>query len=468
MELNCEAKTLHFFIDGVQQLIFVHGINEPVKFFIYLYGNDTSFTVTSVKELKEATAKDIPGQKCQQPTVDLNAVQVVTSSFKAYIEQAQEKKQKNQIFPARKRYRSPSENSSSDYSAASGSYALTDDDIVHNKQRKIIGDSESHQKPLDYKFSASRINKNIRAVERDKIDFPTADSTPKLEGLDDEDNAEYVILSAVTTRSVLLMANVAAESPETRQKLKKPILRTIRLSQQTITDAQTAREFLVLNEKANISKQQHHLQELSVTQSLKTWERGANQRKTFLGVARARLDLVIARQETQSQQEHRIEPRNSQMCREIRRNMRETNEIPGSMDSNWNRKTGDDGNNTSLDERKQQTNLQKNFTSDTTQWKPASISSSSLKRILSESRYLNQFTLYQTLTPAFCIHKRDISYRKIHIARVTSKQTKKIHSKMISPFDVQDTLLQISSQTSIDIKFTFIYITVYPPFQPYL
>jgi hypothetical protein len=34
MELNMDAGTLHFFKDGVQQPVFVHGINEPVKFWV--------------------------------------------------------------------------------------------------------------------------------------------------------------------------------------------------------------------------------------------------------------------------------------------------------------------------------------------------------------------------------------------------------------------------------------------------
>ncbi|KAA6362372.1 MAG: hypothetical protein EZS28_042101 [Streblomastix strix] len=155
---------------------------------------------------------------------------------------------------ARKRQHSASENSSSDSSTVSSSQASTDDDIVHNELRKIIGDSISHYKPLDYKFSATRIEKDIRAVAPDKIDFPTADPPPKWEGHDDEDAAESVILSAATTRSVLLMANVAAESPETWQKLKKPIMRTFRLSQQATTHAQAARESLVLNEKGKYLK----------------------------------------------------------------------------------------------------------------------------------------------------------------------------------------------------------------------
>ncbi|KAA6384649.1 MAG: hypothetical protein EZS28_019823, partial [Streblomastix strix] len=216
---------------------------------------------------------------------------------------------------ARKRQRSPSENSKSDSSTVSSSQASTGDDIVHNELRKIIGDPISHYKPLDYKFSATRIEKDIRAVAPDKIDFPTADPPPKWEGHDDEDAAESVILSAATTRSVLLMTNLAAESAETWQKRKKPIMRTFRLSQQTTTHAQAARQSLVLNEKGKQLKAATPYSGIIRDSVLKNLKRGANQCKAFLrGVgAEAQLDSPIAMQETQSQQELRVEPQNSQM-----------------------------------------------------------------------------------------------------------------------------------------------------------
>ncbi|KAA6394364.1 MAG: hypothetical protein EZS28_010110 [Streblomastix strix] len=63
MELNMDAGTLHFFVDGVQQPVFVHGINEPVKFYFELFFNESSFTVTSVKQLIAVTAKAHPKSK---------------------------------------------------------------------------------------------------------------------------------------------------------------------------------------------------------------------------------------------------------------------------------------------------------------------------------------------------------------------------------------------------------------------
>ncbi|KAA6356111.1 MAG: putative reverse transcriptase, partial [Streblomastix strix] len=70
--------------------------------------------------------------------------------------------------------------------------------------------------------------------------------------------------------------------------------------------------------------------------------------------------------------------------------------------------------------------------------------------------------------PTFCIPKRDGSFRKIQDARKLNKQTKKIHFKMISPFDVQHALLKNFYLTSIDIKSAFNHITVHPSLQPYL
>ncbi|KAA6371975.1 MAG: hypothetical protein EZS28_032500, partial [Streblomastix strix] len=115
--------------------------------------------------------------------------------------------------------------------------------------------------------SASKIDKDIRAVAYDKIDFSTANPLPKWEEHDDQDAAGSAILSAATTRSVLLMANVAVESPDMLKKLKNLIQRTFRLPQQTITHTYAARESFFQTKKANIAKLQHHLLELFANQS---------------------------------------------------------------------------------------------------------------------------------------------------------------------------------------------------------
>ncbi|KAA6388699.1 MAG: hypothetical protein EZS28_015774 [Streblomastix strix] len=345
---------------------------------------------------------------------------------------------------ARKRQIRHSENSSSDTSTASSSYASTDDDIVNDELRKIIGDPISHYKPLDYKFSATRIEKDIRAVAPDNIDFPTADPTSKWEGYDEEDAAESVILSAATSRSILLMANVTAESPETWQKLKNPIMRTFRLSQQTTTHAQAARESLVLNEKDKYLKAATPPPGVirdSVLKNLK--KRSESTQSLFAGGGGV---AGLPSREAGDAESIRTSRRTPEQLngREISRSRRETNEVPGSMECNWSRKTGDDGNNASMDKRKQQMNPQKHITSHTTQRKPASISSSSLRR------------------------NPDGSYRKILDARAINEQTKKIHFKMISPSDIQQAFLKNSYLNSIDIKSAFNYITVHPSLQRYL
>ncbi|KAA6402542.1 MAG: putative reverse transcriptase, partial [Streblomastix strix] len=369
---------------------------------------------------------------------------------------------------ARKRQHILSEYSSSDSSTVSSSQASTDDDIVHNELRKIIGDSISQYKPLDFKFSATRIENDIRAVAPDKIDFLTEDPPPKWEGHDDEDAAESVILSAATTRSVLLMANVAAESPETWQKLKKPIMRTFRLSQQTTTHAQAARESLVQTKKVNIQKQQLHLQELFVTQSLQTQKREAYIRKAFLRGTGAKLDSQIARLETQSQQELRVETWNSQMeekSEEIGGRLMRFREVWTAIGA----------------ERQVMMGIMPLWTNENSKQILKNIS-----HLTQPQGYLLQFHLLlqeeirqkiviyvnplyvKLFSPTFCIPKRDGSYRKILDARVINELIKKIHFKMISPFDVQQALLKDSYLTSSDIKSAFNHITVHPSLQPYL
>ncbi|KAA6403625.1 MAG: hypothetical protein EZS28_000851 [Streblomastix strix] len=51
MELNYNKGTLHFFLDQIQQPVFVRGIKEPVKFFGCLFYPNTSFIVESLRRL---------------------------------------------------------------------------------------------------------------------------------------------------------------------------------------------------------------------------------------------------------------------------------------------------------------------------------------------------------------------------------------------------------------------------------
>ncbi|KAA6367256.1 MAG: hypothetical protein EZS28_037217, partial [Streblomastix strix] len=66
MELNCNAGTLHFFVDSKQQRVFVRGINEPVKFFFELWQKGSSFAITPVKCLDFPTVKTLPKSEAVQ------------------------------------------------------------------------------------------------------------------------------------------------------------------------------------------------------------------------------------------------------------------------------------------------------------------------------------------------------------------------------------------------------------------
>ncbi|KAA6390824.1 MAG: hypothetical protein EZS28_013649 [Streblomastix strix] len=66
MELNADVGTLHFFVDGIQQPVFVRGIKEAVKFYFYIYLQDSSFSIVSVKKLPVPTAKTLPNEKAVQ------------------------------------------------------------------------------------------------------------------------------------------------------------------------------------------------------------------------------------------------------------------------------------------------------------------------------------------------------------------------------------------------------------------
>ncbi|KAA6360480.1 MAG: hypothetical protein EZS28_043993 [Streblomastix strix] len=63
LELDKEKGTLHFFIDGVQQPVFVRGINEPVRFYGHIYDNESSFTIVTFKKLPATTTHTVPNEK---------------------------------------------------------------------------------------------------------------------------------------------------------------------------------------------------------------------------------------------------------------------------------------------------------------------------------------------------------------------------------------------------------------------
>ncbi|KAA6402307.1 MAG: hypothetical protein EZS28_002165 [Streblomastix strix] len=63
MELDKGKGTLHFFIDGVQQPVFVRGINEPVRFYGHIFTEGASFTIVTFKNLPAATTQTLPDEE---------------------------------------------------------------------------------------------------------------------------------------------------------------------------------------------------------------------------------------------------------------------------------------------------------------------------------------------------------------------------------------------------------------------
>ncbi|KAA6376968.1 MAG: hypothetical protein EZS28_027503, partial [Streblomastix strix] len=170
-----------------------------------------------------------------------------------------DKKQKNIIKKSKRLYQhkrlpSMSENSLSISQSTASEIESSDDNLMSHELQKIICESRQSFKPHDFKFPPSTIEKGVHTVAPDKVNFPIADPPQRWEGHDDEDGAEAVILSAVTTKSVLLVAEEAAKDLRSWKKLRQPIMRTFRLSHQTTVHAQAAREALVLNERGKFLK----------------------------------------------------------------------------------------------------------------------------------------------------------------------------------------------------------------------
>ncbi|KAA6370419.1 MAG: hypothetical protein EZS28_034053 [Streblomastix strix] len=191
---------------------------------------------------------------------------------------------------------SSSENSSSDSDETSPSSTSTDDNIVHQELTKIIWFQSQQFKPLDYRFSASRIEKD----------------PPKQEGHNDEDAAEAVILRAATTRSVVMVAEAAVEVPETWNKLRKPTLQTFRLAWQTTTHAQAARESLVLNERGKYLKAATPSPGVIQDSVLKNLKRRSESAQNSFNGVRAKLDSPVAQIENKEVIQ-RVQPQSSKI-----------------------------------------------------------------------------------------------------------------------------------------------------------
>ncbi|KAA6386042.1 MAG: hypothetical protein EZS28_018434 [Streblomastix strix] len=169
------------------------------------------------------------------------------------------KKHKNSVRKSKRQHQHKGppnmcENSLRDSQSTVSEIELSDDNMVYRELQKITREQRYSFKPLDFKLPPSTIENDVHAIAPDKVNFTTADPPQRWEGHDDDDCAKSVILSAATTRSVLLVAEEAAKDPRSCKKLREPIMRTFRLSHQTIVHAQAAREALVLNERGRFLK----------------------------------------------------------------------------------------------------------------------------------------------------------------------------------------------------------------------
>ncbi|KAA6400674.1 MAG: hypothetical protein EZS28_003801 [Streblomastix strix] len=63
VNLNSTPRTVHLFINNVQQPIFMSGVPESVQFFFFIYQIGNSVTVLSLKRLTATSVQIIPGSK---------------------------------------------------------------------------------------------------------------------------------------------------------------------------------------------------------------------------------------------------------------------------------------------------------------------------------------------------------------------------------------------------------------------
>ncbi|KAA6361866.1 MAG: hypothetical protein EZS28_042607, partial [Streblomastix strix] len=61
-EYDSEKGTVIFSVDGVQQPVYVRGINEKVRFIIYIYCTQASCTIRSLKKLIAPTTKHVANE----------------------------------------------------------------------------------------------------------------------------------------------------------------------------------------------------------------------------------------------------------------------------------------------------------------------------------------------------------------------------------------------------------------------
>ncbi|KAA6398347.1 MAG: hypothetical protein EZS28_006125 [Streblomastix strix] len=62
-ELDFNKGTLIFFVDGIQQPVYISGINEKVRFFIHMFYETASCTILSLKQIAKPTSVHIANKK---------------------------------------------------------------------------------------------------------------------------------------------------------------------------------------------------------------------------------------------------------------------------------------------------------------------------------------------------------------------------------------------------------------------
>ncbi|KAA6382236.1 MAG: hypothetical protein EZS28_022239, partial [Streblomastix strix] len=65
-ELDFGKETLTFFLDNVQQPVYIYGIREKVRFMVYMYNNGTSCTIKSLRKLSQPTVGQVANMKAIQ------------------------------------------------------------------------------------------------------------------------------------------------------------------------------------------------------------------------------------------------------------------------------------------------------------------------------------------------------------------------------------------------------------------
>ncbi|KAA6374319.1 MAG: hypothetical protein EZS28_030156 [Streblomastix strix] len=66
LEYDSNKRTLICFINGVQQPVYISGINEKVRFFISIYYTESTITIHSFKRLHAPTTGHVSGEKAVQ------------------------------------------------------------------------------------------------------------------------------------------------------------------------------------------------------------------------------------------------------------------------------------------------------------------------------------------------------------------------------------------------------------------